>query len=366
MKRESYNSTNTGLGPKRYLIFWCLLLICFTLIQFFKDGNEQRMALIFLQNLKRLPAMFVAAYVFNFVWIPRFWKKKQYLVFMVMSGLLFYFTGALDRMVNVYLYEPIFREGTFSQEPVSEIFSDIPHLITSYLPPLLTATLAMTLTNIVYESNETKRHALELQRDKNRAELNALKAQIHPHFLFNTLNNLYALTVQKSDKAPKMVEALASILDYILYKCNDRFVPLGNEIKLIKDYMALEHLRFGDAIELDCSLDYNEDIHGDVRIAPLLLLSIVENAFKHGASGQLKQPKIWIRLSIAKKTLYFRVKNTKNQDLGSGGMGYTKGIGVTNLRQQLSKLYEEYSFQNNDQTEMYEVELVINTLSAYD
>ncbi|WP_165395224.1 sensor histidine kinase [Flagellimonas allohymeniacidonis] len=336
------------------------------MIQFFKDGNDQSLFLLFLENLKRVPAMLLAVYGFNYYLVPSFYQKRRYLFFALGAFILFYFASAFDRIVNVYLYEPLFRKGPFVQETVSEIFSDVEFLLFGYLPALLTATFAMTLTKMAYEKNEMERERLQLQSDKNQAELDALKSQIHPHFLFNTLNNLYALTVQKSDKAPKMVESLSGMLDYILYQCNEKYVPLENEIELIKNYIELEKIRFGDGIELDCRFDFDRSKYKELKIAPLLLLSIVENAFKHGASGQIRNPKVDIHLYLEKENLFFEVKNTKEINKLPDHTGFTKGIGVANLKQQLQRLYKDYSFESNDLGDMYEVRLRLNTSSSND
>ncbi|MEM9363729.1 MAG: sensor histidine kinase [Bacteroidota bacterium] len=316
--------------------------------------------------MKRLPAMLLAVYGFNHYLVPRFYKTRKYLLFGLCSLGLFYFASGFDRLVNVYLYEPLFREGSFAQESVLEIFSDVGFLFFGYLPALLTATFAMTLTKMAYERNEIEREKLQLESDKNKAELNALKSQIHPHFLFNTLNNLYALTVQKSDKAPKMVESLSEMLDYILYKCNEKYVLLENEIGLIKNYIALERIRFGDNIVLNCKFDFDKSKHQGLRIAPLLLLSIVENAFKHGASSQVGQPKIDVHLYLEAEFLYFEVKNTKEPNSIPDSTGFTKGIGVANLKQQLEKLYWDYSLESYDMGDSYKVKLCINTSSSND
>ncbi len=361
-----YKNPLQKLELSSHLRFWLLLLGSFTLIQFFKDGNDQNMGLILLQNLKRLPAMIMAVYAFNFYLMPFLYRKRKYGYFVLGCILLFYFTSALDRFVNVHVYEPLFREGEFVQESIWQILGDIESLLTGYLSPLLIATFAMNITMVVHEKNEIERITLQLQSDKNRAELNALKAQIHPHFLFNTLNNLYALTVQKSENAPRMVESLSFMLDYVLYRCNDKYVPLSNEIALIKNYIALERLRFEDSIRIDCTFDYDVSKNGKIKVAPLLLLPIVENAFKHGASQHLEVPFITIRLTVEDSSLSFDVINSKEVNRPDEDVGFMKGIGLKNLKEQLHKLYKDYTFEHKDQGEVYHVHLRIDTASAYD
>ena len=131
-----------------------------------------------------------------------------------------------------------------------------------------------------------------------------MKAQIHPHFLFNTLNNLYVLTLQKSDKASDIVLKLSEMLDYMLYKCNENRVTIAQEVQLIQNYIDLEQLRYGDRLEL--VFNKNIDNH-QTQIAPLILVSLIENAFKHGASGSVAVPKIKIDFVIKNEQLLFSI-----------------------------------------------------------
>ena len=350
---------------KNHIAFWGVLLFSFAMIQFFRDGNTQSFWSIFSQNVKHLPAYLIAAYIFNDVLLQYYYKTKKYILFGLFAVVLFYVASALDRVFTVYIYEPIFREPPFEQESIIQIFSDWEFLVDGYLIPLLMATFAMTIDRIITQKNSNEKALLQLERDKNKAELGALKAQIHPHFLFNTLNNLYALTLQKSDKAPETVATLSSMLDYMLYQCNDKLVSLEKEVELIENYIALERLRYGDDIEIAFTKCHPELVEGlvdpETKIGPLILLSIVENAFKHGASGSTGIPEIHIDLKQEGAHLYFTVKNTKNTEQQSDETAYTKGIGVYNVKKQLALLYPEYSYEVTDENGWYCVALHINT-----
>ncbi len=124
------------------------------------------------------------------------------------------------------------------------------------------------------------------------SELNFLRAKIHPHFLFNTLNNLYSLTLNNSPASPGVVLDLSQILRYMLYECNTDYVPLKKDIEIIRHYIGLEQLRYGD--RLDLNLNIKGDIHGQ-QIAPLLMIPLIENAFKHGSSEMIEEA--WIKSS---------------------------------------------------------------------
>ncbi|MFC4635081.1 sensor histidine kinase [Dokdonia ponticola] len=344
---------------KNHILFWGVLLFSFALIQFFKEENTESFGAIFAQNLKHLPAYLIATYGFNNVLLQYYYKNRQYILFGLFTIVLFYVASAFDRIFTVYVYEPIFRERPFEQESLLQIFSDWEFLINGYLIPLLMATFAMTINRVIAQKNKHEKALLQLERDKNRAELGALKAQIHPHFLFNTLNNLYALTLQKSDKAPETVATLSAMLDYMLYQCNDKLVPLEKEVTLLENYIALERLRYGDDIEI--AFAKANPLPPETQIGPLILLSIIENAFKHGASGSTGIPEIHIDLTWEGSQLYFTVKNTKNRETQVDTTAYTKGIGVSNIKKQLALLYTDYSYEVTDENGWYCVALRIHT-----
>jgi LytS/YehU family sensor histidine kinase len=221
------------------------------------------------------------------------------------------------------------------------------------------ATFAMTIDRIIVQKNKNEKALLQLERDKNKAELGALKAQIHPHFLFNTLNNLYALTLQKSDKAPETVATLSSMLDYMLYQCKDPFVLLKKEIDFIQDYIDLESLRYGNKL----TLNFTHHLHSpDVMIAPLILISFVENAFKHGASKNLNESVIEIELTTNQNQLSFKVFNTLTSNTQNDTKNELRfGIGFSNSQRQLELNYKNnYDLKSTKTDTSFEILLTIN------
>jgi LytS/YehU family sensor histidine kinase len=148
----------------------------------------------------------------------------------------------------------------------------------------------------------------QLAKEQARAELQLLKAQIHPHFLFNTINNIYCFTLSASPLAPDMLKKLTAMLQYIVYECNQPSVPLEKELKMIQDYIALERVRYGEQMKL--TIDINGSFQNKM-IAPLLLIPFLENSFKHGASRMLQDPWINIKINIEDDQLYFFLINSK-------------------------------------------------------
>ena len=163
------------------------------------------------------------------------------------------------------------------------------------------------------------------------------------------------LSLQKSDKAPETVLKLSEILDYILYQCNDKYVTIEKESNLIKNYIDLEKLRYGARL----SLSFEEDIDNpDTAIAPLILVSLIENAFKHGASGSLSNPVIKISLSIKNQQLLFSIFNSRNSLQEGIKLGHSSGIGLTNTKNQLQLVYpNKHRLDINEKDQSYQVDL---------
>jgi LytS/YehU family sensor histidine kinase len=184
-------------------------------------------------------------------------------------------------------------------------------------------------------------------------ELKMLRSQIHPHFLFNTLNNIYALSLQKSDQAPDAILKLSELLDYLIYHGENEQVPLIKEIELIDHYIELEKLRYGD--RLQASFEKTGDPH-EVMIAPVLLLPFVENAFKHGISQSRDKVRLKIHLEISNRSIIFHIENSK--PLTSKIKSMPGGIGLENLSRRLKILYENrYTLDIHDKMDMYIVHL---------
>jgi len=194
---------------------------------------------------------------------------------------------------------------------------------------------------------------LQVEKEKLNAELQLLKAQLHPHFLFNTLNNLYSLVYEKSDKAPKMLMRLSGLLSYVLYECKANEVLLSKEISIIKDYVALEKERYGE--RLDVSFNFSGDIE-DKMIVPMLFQPFIENAFKHGTSQQLGKVWMSIDLSVKKNQLYFKIINSC--DNNPVAVPEKHGVGIENVKKRLGLLYPgNFKLQNGVEDDVYIVSL---------
>jgi sensor histidine kinase YesM len=194
---------------------------------------------------------------------------------------------------------------------------------------------------------------LQAEKEKVTAELQLLKAQVHPHFLFNTLNNIYSFSLEKSPKTPDLILKLSSLLSYMLYDCKEEEVLLEKEIDSMKNYIDLEKERYGNKIEISWM------VVGDVRdkfIAPLLLLPFLENAFKHGTSDQVEKPWLSVDISVTGNILKCKMINSKNVS-ASGRNG---GIGIQNVKKRLTFIYpDKHELKMNDEGNYFVVFLWI-------
>ena len=195
----------------------------------------------------------------------------------------------------------------------------------------------------------------QLLKENVEAQLQLLRAQVHPHFLFNTLNNIYSQTQLESPKGSKMIMGLSDILRYILYEGQKPFVPLKQELLMIKEYINLEKIRYGSKLDVDVSTPDQTD---DIYIAPLLLLPFVENCFKHGTSNMLHDPWINLIIELNDKILVMKLMNGNTQ-LKDDIQG-KPGIGLNNVRQRLDLLYKDkHDLQLREDEEVFVVDLKV-------
>ncbi|HBB93497.1 MAG: histidine kinase [Bacteroidetes bacterium GWF2_49_14] len=222
----------------------------------------------------------------------------------------------------------------------------------------ITALFFFGLAKLFYDNFKLRKTAQQLRLEMKEAELNYLKSQTNPHFLFNTLNNIYSLARDKSDLTPESILRLSDILRYMLYETSGEYMYIEQELKIINDYIALEKLRYDDTLRVNFQTDID-----DLKqlLPPLLLIPLVENAFKHGVSETRKLPFIEILLSIKKERLTFVVKNSTEEFSGEGSV--KENIGLSNLRRQLELLYTDCNLSVQQEESIFTATLIINLAS---
>ncbi|HUC81636.1 MAG TPA: histidine kinase, partial [Flavisolibacter sp.] len=194
---------------------------------------------------------------------------------------------------------------------------------------------------------------LQLQKENTESQLRLLTAQVHPHFLFNTLNNIYSQTQTESPKGSVMIMGLSDILRYILYEGQKPLVPLKQELQLMTEYINLEKIRYGNKLDVHVLMPANTD---NLYIAPLLLLPFIENCFKHGTSHVLENPWINLTIELTGTTLVMKLMNGKAPVKESEQ--HRSGIGINNVRQRLNLLYNgKYNLQIRAEEEVFVVDL---------
>jgi LytS/YehU family sensor histidine kinase len=238
------------------------------------------------------------------------------------------------------------------------VFESRSHELSTQMSYCMMSVFFFGIIRHIYYYIKLKQAAQQLRIEKQEAELNYLKSQTNPHFLFNTLNNIYSLARDKSDLAPESILRLSKMLRYMLYETGGAFIAIEQELKIINDYIALEKLRYDESLRVN----FNHDVE-DMKQAlpPLLLIPLVENAFKHGVSETRSNPFVDIHLSVNKRQLLFIVKNSIESV--SGEPVEKANIGLANLRRQLELLFTDYQLNVQQGNGVFTATLKINLAS---
>jgi len=283
---------------------------------------------------------------FNLLYlIPNYLTKKRFFTYAILLILSCIIITPLQVLIDYFI---------FSSRPAlqAQLIADQNYYF------LLTFFIAgsSTLIKIIADWARHLRERQNLETQTMQSELKFLKSQINPHFLFNTLNNLYALTLKKSDLAPEIVLRLSEMMRYMLYECNEKRVLLSKEVNYIKNYLELERLRQGKSV--DIHFEVSGDI-SDQKIAPLMFIPFLENSFKHGLSNQLTQGFVDIRLMVDDQQVDFFIENSKPESPPrQDHRRKSGGIGLVNVHRRLNLLYpEQYELKINDTPKTYSVNL---------
>jgi len=210
-------------------------------------------------------------------------------------------------------------------------------LILAYLVTLVIVFISVSVT-LLREKERKKNELAHFEKEKKEMELFALKSQIDSHFLFNTLNNIYGLALKKSDLTPQSILYLSEILNFVIYETKNDFYPLSKEIRLLKYYIELEKMRYGDSFKVDFDADDKDE---DSCITPLILFTFLENSFKHGVSKTMHDPWVKIRLKSGVSEIFFEIENSVPENHDNSGQDANKGIGLENIRRRLTLLYPQ-------------------------
>lgn len=350
MKKSKYHFLSFTFF--KHILFWLGVFFYFMFssnITNYEGGYIQ----LFHTTSKIIIPQIITAYVCLYVLIPRFLNTKKTVLFIFWLAILLIVMFALYVLIHMYFYEPKYIqfyneiELKYASASYWERLTTFSLLLSKAIKFLTPATLLLMAR---FYQNQQK--YLKLNEQKKIAELTALKHQLNPHFLFNTLNNLYALAIKKSDQTPEVIEKLSDMLDYMLYRCNDTFVLLHKEIELIENYLSLEKIRYGKRVQIS----FQKNIDRDVKIAPLILLTYIENAFKHGVSQELKEAIITLKIKLDGNLIVFNIKNSKSETSVENSTEHQ--IGLSNVKKQLDLIYaDNYELTIDDNKDSYQVTL---------
>jgi two-component system, LytTR family, sensor kinase len=307
-----------------------------------------------LQSMIFLPVIMAGTYFTTGVLFRKYFFKKKFIGFIA----LFLISGGVvtlaSRIVSYAIVVPYFYPKSIGSFHFFAPIDMIANFVNLYF--IIAFAVIVILMADWFKSEQLKELVL---KEKIEAELHVLKSQIHPHFLFNTLNNLYGLILKNENElALATLLKISSMLDYMLHEANVPIVPLRREIEIIEDYIALERIRYGDRIKITMNIE--GDFNGK-NVSPLLLFPFVENSFKHGTSESLENP--WVSLSITTtgSLLTVKLENSKCQPPPNQERERTGGIGISNVRKRLDLLYNgSYELKISDEERRYAVILNLN------
>lgn len=319
--------------PVLHILFWVVFVFAGSFIFSYQQNFPYQ---FYLMNfLVQLPLFLLYTYGVIYLFIPGLLLKGRYILFCMALVFFTCLTALLRIVVSRYVYfalfipEILYPNKWFS----SEIF---------VINVFWTVGPAIVFAMFKYYKNwlNSQTLASEAERKQLASELQVLKAQLNPHFLFNTFNNLYVLALQKSDKTPEVISKISDLFHYVLYECNSIEVPVSKEIKLIGDYIQLEELRYSDRLSIRIKKEIDNP---EFLIPPMMLYTFVENCFKHGCSNDPDSPWIKLNIKVSGNRFEFEASNSVPRLMYSG-KAKEGGVGLANIKRRLELLYPKNHF----------------------
>ncbi len=346
MKIKGFKNTSSSI-PRIYHIYFWIVYFALNVLKWGSYYDDYWYSI--KSNLIEFPLHIILVYVNIYFLIPKFILAKKYRSYIVLLLCAFGFLY-IARVSTNQLFDV---EDVYSVDRAIMQAYSLNHILTHVLGELYVLAFATSIKLTIDWISEKKRveQLIKLQLE---TELNYLKTQIQPHFFFNTLNNLYALTLEKSNVAPSVVLKLSDIMQYVLYDVQESEIRLYDEISYIQNYIDLERLRFGERIHS------NTDIKGsidDVKVHPLLFLPFIENCFKHGAK---ENEQVHVNISfenLNNRTLCFKVENNFSTLVK---VNKRPGIGIQNVKRRLELLFKRnFELKTTINEHTYSVQLKI-------
>jgi LytS/YehU family sensor histidine kinase len=329
----------------QHILFW---LFSFVVIVNLISNNQVKQIDLIYAIIFHLTLVSIV-YLNISVLFPFFIHKKRFISYFLLAAFLCLILSFLNSLIFNKIIDIIFPNYYFIS-----IYSVIDLL--KFHAIYVVVTLLLKFTTEWFSQEDAKFKLSKIEKEKVEIELKALRAQVNPHFLFNSLNVLYSLALKNAVETPETIIKLSDILRYVIYDSNKEKVSINSEVELINNYLSLQEYR----IDKSSNISFTPDIQSNIEIAPMLFLPLVENSFKHGIKGDVSNTFVNIRLKTTDKIAHFEIENNKgsseNPDQNKDG-----GIGLTNIKKRLSLLYpEKHELLINENEQKFMVSLRIN------
>lgn len=280
----------------------------------------------------------VAVYLNLLILIPRLFQEGKYILYLFLLGLLL----AIMTYLQIIFFDAIVGHVFPGYYLIS--YFDYPETL-KYFVILVGISSLLHFSKSWFHYKESQAKLIQTQKEKTVAELETLKNQINPHFLFNSINSIYSLVLKKSDIAPEALIKLSDAMRYIIYESNEESVPLEKEIVFITNFIELQKLRMSAKDQLEFEIDGKSN---NLKIAPLLMIPIIENGFKYGIKGETEASFVIIKIRLADDSLRLIVKNNMGT-VDDVERTKAKGMGLVNLKKRLELIYPEKHYLNIEQ-----------------
>ncbi len=338
----------------QHTLFWLGYLVIESYFEFawLSGGTTppiERLWMAIFGELTQLPVKILLSY-FTIYLVNKLSGSNRRLVFILLAGISAFAVGVILQRILIikFVLPDIYHEKVDAKYMlhwgrILSTFIDI-----AFIVGIAVAAKQFRLAQRAREKEKS------LVKEKLEAELKFLRTQTNPHFLFNTLNNIYALARKKSDDTADVVMKLSKLLRFMLYESKKDRISISDELKMLNDYIELEKIRYNERLTIRFTRSIDDDTH---PIAPLILLPFVENAFKHGAGETRFNSYIDISAQLRKGHLNFIVENSKEDD---GEDSITENIGLSNVRRQLELMYPEHNLDIQIHKAVFKINLNIN------
>lgn len=303
------------------ILFVTLLIASWLFYQESTGAGEKPFLYFYFQVLTGMVLFLIPPAYINLYWlIPRYLVQKRYFRFFCGVLLVIVVWGLIAGVTEPWMDEHVFGDGPQRQ-----------HLPGGFVVMFLMV-LSSTLVHLAYGWFRQQARIRQMENDQMRMELSMLKNQVNPHFFFNTLNNLYALSLEQSAETPQVILKLSEMMRYTIYECKEAFVTIGAEVKYLENYLALEKIRQHDGHLIEFAQQVH---HPSIKIAPMILIVFVENAFKHGVGSMSEGAFVKIDLKMDEKSLYFHISN----NFTAVAQRLAGGVGLENVKRRLELTY---------------------------